>query len=85
MKDDTTQEYRVLAVLRAAEKPIALHEIQARIWSVFRRRDSETAISARIRELRRSLELSGQTIHCHKESVGCFTYTIIDVMKGEAA
>lgn len=52
----TTQKTRVLAVLEAADKPLILGEIARAIWSRFRIRDSEAAISARVRELARSVD-----------------------------
>ncbi|WP_074829754.1 MULTISPECIES: hypothetical protein [Pseudomonas] len=52
-----TQYARVLAVLEGAEKPLALFEINERIEARFNRKDSEAAISARIRDIRHDLEL----------------------------
>lgn len=57
-----TQSARVKAVLLGADCPLALHEIGEIGFAMFRVRDAETAISARIRELRYSLMAEGKTI-----------------------
>lgn len=54
-----TQLIRVKQVLETAEQALALFEIKDRIFQVFRRVDSEAAISARIRDLRHQMELHG--------------------------
>lgn len=64
------QKARVRAVLEDAAKPLALHEIGECIARRFRQRDAETAISARIRELRYELALDGQTIHSERAGPG---------------
>lgn len=56
------QKARVLAVLACAAAPLALHEIREQILDRFRVSDAETAISARIRELRHELARDGRTI-----------------------
>lgn len=55
-----SQYQRVKAVLERARKPLALHDIAARIWRDFSVRDSEAAISARIREIRHDLVANGR-------------------------
>lgn len=57
-----TQYSRVKQVIESSDRPLTLHEIAKRIWSEFRKRDAETAISARIRDIRYDLELEGKTI-----------------------
>lgn len=54
-----TQRIRVKEILETADTALALFEIKERIFQVFRRIDSEAAISARIRDLRREMELLG--------------------------
>jgi len=51
-----SQYDRVLAVLKAAAKPLSLFEIREAITARFERMDSEAAISARIRDIRHDLE-----------------------------
>lgn len=57
-----SQYKRVKAVLECANKPLALHEIGKISYQMHRVRDAETAISARIRDLRHDLEREGKTI-----------------------
>lgn len=64
------QKARVRAVLEASKRPLALHEISTMITRKFRVRDAETAISARIRELRYDLALEGLTIHSERAAPG---------------
>lgn len=64
------QKARVKAVLEDARRPLALHEIGTAIYRRFRTRDAETAISARIRDLRHDLELEGATIHSERAGPG---------------
>lgn len=54
-----TQYSRVLTILEAAGKPLALFEIKAAILERFRQMDSEAGISARIRNIRQRLEVEG--------------------------
>lgn len=73
-----TQLQRVKAVLEGANRALALHEIGAIGFSQFRVRDAETAISARIRELRYSLMLEGKTIHAvQAKPKAYFVYSIV--------
>lgn len=65
-----TQYARVKAVLQKARKPLALHEIRERILRQFKHMDAETAISARIRDIRRDLELEGQTVMSRRAGIG---------------
>lgn len=51
-----TQYAHVRAVLESATKALAIHDIGAQIWKRFRVRHADTAISARIREIRKDLE-----------------------------
>jgi hypothetical protein len=51
-----TQYAHVKAVLESATKALAIHDIGAEIWRRFRVRHADTAISARIREIRKDLE-----------------------------
>lgn len=51
-----TQYAHVRAVLESASKALAIHDIGAQIWKRFRVRHADTAISARIREIRKDLE-----------------------------
>ena len=64
------QKARVRSVLEEANRPLALHEIGNRIARKFRTRDAETAISARIRELRYEMEKDGLTIHSERAGPG---------------
>lgn len=57
-----TQYFRVKSVIEGADKPLTLHEISKRIVATFRTRDAETAISARIRDIRHDLHTHGKTI-----------------------
>lgn len=57
-----TQYARVKAVLEATKKPLALHEIGRISRRMHQVRDAETAISARIRDIRHDLESEGKTI-----------------------
>lgn len=57
-----TQQRRVKAVLEAASQPLTLHQIGEEIRQKFDSWDAETAISARIRDLRHDLESHGKTI-----------------------
>lgn len=52
----------VKKVLERSRRPLAVHEIGNRIANVFKVRHADTAISARIREIRRDLETEGRTI-----------------------
>jgi hypothetical protein len=61
------QYAHVKEILEGAERALAIHEIGARIWNKFRVRHADTAISARIREIRADLELKGKrTIHSRR-------------------
>ena len=46
----------VKAVLESANRALAIHEISAEIWKRFQVRHADTAVSARIREIRQDLE-----------------------------
>lgn len=65
-----SQKKRVRDVLEAAKKPLALHEIGSLIYRKFRVRDAETAISARIRDIRNELVVDGMTIHSERAGPG---------------
>ena len=51
-----TQYTHVRAVLEGAKNALAIHEIGAEIWRRYRVRHADTAISARIREIRHDIE-----------------------------
>mgnify|MGYP006189386605 CR=1 FL=1 len=57
-----SQYSRVKTVLELADRPLALHHIGSISFKMHRVRDAETAISARIRDIRRDLEQRGKTI-----------------------
>lgn len=57
-----TQLSRVKAVLEGASRPLALHDLRRIILNRFGVSDAETAISARIRELRPRIAAEGKTI-----------------------
>lgn len=65
-----TQYARVKAVLEGATKPLSIFQIQKKIRRAFDRIDSECAISARIREIRRDLHPDGKTIHSERVGSG---------------
>lgn len=73
-----TQYSRVLEVLEATSKPLALFEIKAAILERFRQMDSEAGISARIRGIRHRLEVEGKgTVQAVKaEGASWFRYCI---------
>jgi len=55
-----SQYQRVEETLRATLRPLALHQIHEAIRTRYGVLDSEAAISARIREIRHALEVSGE-------------------------
>lgn len=57
-----SQYARVKHVLERASRPLALHEIHEAIRLKYQAFDAETAISARIRDIRHDLEREGKTI-----------------------
>ncbi len=57
-----TQYSRVKAILEEAEKPLTLHQIGKEVWKKFGLRDAETAISARVRDIRHDIHIDGKTI-----------------------
>lgn len=57
-----TQYQRVKAVLEKAAKPLAIHQISQISFRLHGVRDADTAVSARIREIRRDLEPDGKTV-----------------------
>lgn len=63
-----TQYAHVLAILERSRRAVAIHEIGQRIFSRYRVRHADTAISARIREIRRDLETQGRTVISHRAS-----------------
>ena len=63
-----TQYDHVKAVLEKSGRALAIHQINARILSRFGIQHSDTAISARIREIRKDLEVEGRTIFSHRAS-----------------
>ena len=63
-----TQYDHVKAVLEKSGRALAIHQINARILSRFGIQHSDTAISARIREIRKDLEAEGRTIFSHRAS-----------------
>lgn len=65
-----TQQARVRRILEGARRPLAIHEIGERIRRKFGTYDADTAISARIRDLRRALEREGMTIHSWRAGPG---------------
>lgn len=65
-----TQYQHVKAILEKSRRALAIHEIGARIFSRFGVRHADTAISARIREIRRDLENEGRTILSRRAGPG---------------
>ena len=63
-----TQYDHVKAVLEKSRRALAIHQINARILGRFGVQHSDTAISARIREIRKDLEAEGRTIFSHRAS-----------------
>lgn len=57
-----SQYARVKSVLERASRPLALYEIHEAIRLMYQTFDAETAISARIRDIRHDLEREGKTI-----------------------
>lgn len=57
-----TQQDRVKAVLESTRERLTLHQIKRRIRAEFGKSDAETAISARVRDIRNDLKLTGKTI-----------------------
>ena len=55
-----SQYIRVKKVLEQAERPLALFEIQARIKLIFKKMDSDAAISARIRDIRHDMQTKNE-------------------------
>ena len=73
-----TQYSRVMTILEAASKPLALFEIRTAILERFKQMDSEAGISARIRNIRQRLEVEGAgTVHAEKaDGASWFRYCI---------
>lgn len=65
-----TQFLQVLEALEEAKNPMAIHEIGVAIWKKHRRRHADTAISARIREIRAGLSASKRTIRSERAGEG---------------
>ena len=63
-----TQYDHVKAVLQSSRRALAIHEIGQKIWKRYEVRHADTAISARIREIRKDLESEGKTIFSHRAS-----------------
>lgn len=63
-----TQYAHVKAVLEQAKRPLALFQISSEITKKFNVRHAETAISARIREIRQDIIREGRTIHSKRKS-----------------
>lgn len=61
-----TQYDHVKAILEGSRQALAIHDISKAIWQRFRVRHADTAISARIRELRHDLAVKGKTIVSHR-------------------
>lgn len=61
-----TQYDHVLKVMERSTRALAIHQISAKIWTRFKVRHADTAISARIREIRKDLEKKGRTIISHR-------------------
>lgn len=61
-----TQYAHVKAILHSSRRALAIHETGDRIWRRFQVRHADTAISARIRELRKDLERDGLTVLSHR-------------------
>lgn len=57
-----TQYQHVKAILEKSRRALAIHEIGARIFSRFGVRHADTAISARIRDIRHDLAAEGRTV-----------------------
>lgn len=65
-----SQYQHVKRILEGSRKALAIHEIGARIFARFKVRHADTAISARIREIRRDLEVEGKTITSRRAGPG---------------
>lgn len=65
-----SQYAHVKEILEKSKQPLAIHEIGAEIWRKFRVRHADTAISARIREIRYDLATKGKTIVSHRAAPG---------------
>lgn len=65
-----SQIRRVKAALEGASRPLALHDLRRIILNRFGVSDAETAISARIRELRPRLAAEGKTILSERAGEG---------------
>lgn len=65
-----TQYAHVRYVLEHSRRALAIHEIGGRIWRRFEVRHADTAISARIRELRHDLETEGKTVVSRRAGPG---------------
>ena len=63
-----TQYNHVMSVLESSDRALAVHEIGQEIWKRYQVRHADTAISARIREIRHDLEREGKTILSHRAS-----------------
>lgn len=66
-----TQYAHVRAVLESATRALAIHEIGAEIWSRYRIRHADTAISARIREIRKDIEAETATALYRRTVISC--------------
>lgn len=62
------QYNHVKAVLESSSDALAIHEIGQEIWRRYQVRHADTAISARIRDIRNDLEADGKTIFSHRAS-----------------
>lgn len=60
----------VMRVLEGSRRPLAIHEIGARVRARFNVQHADTAISARIREIRRDLETKGRTVLSRRAGPG---------------
>lgn len=60
----------VKSVLSKSRRALAIHEIGGLILAEFGVRHADTAISARIREIRRDLCLEGKTVVSHRAGPG---------------
>lgn len=57
-----TQYQHVLSVLKRSRRALAIHEIGQKIVRRFEVRHADTAISARIRDIRHDLAAEGRTV-----------------------
>lgn len=65
-----SQYTHVKKVLEKSRRPLAIHEIGACIKARFRVQHADTAISARIREIRRDLATEGRTVLSRRAGPG---------------